>query len=348
MFSLTLRQATVVLGFVLATWAADVTMRAQGYTLLEPYRNEKRAERVFAYLSRPETEDVLLVGSSRVAGGFDARLVQRLLSAERQQQTSVYKLGVAGLRSVYLAELLRDAIVKRPPQERLVIALEPRFFCTAVRRTGRRDAPRADDADADALRGEWEGEALADAFGRRFDGLAALWNLPWVRTAASSDLTTFMHAHGGEHQAVAARRAEDERAARNRVGRRDLFDLPPNMEWQWPAPDADEMVAFRLMLDLLDALPCPVTFVRMPLTPGFNEEHMPVVSPRFLAEIVPALEARGHDFYDLQGAPYPTDDRYYFSRTHLNRSGCEQTSAAFVSDVLAPLMRGVTPPAAQR
>ena len=177
---------------------------------------------------------------------------------------------------------------------------------------------------------------------------SAMWNLPWAWDAMTVETTTSIGEARGENRTPAVRIQQEKQRVKNREGRPDLFELPPNKVWQWPQPTDDVLVSFRMLLDVLDELSCEVVFVQMPLMPGFAEANMPAVSQRFLEDIVPAIEARGYSFFDLQGAPYPTEPEQFFSLTHVNRAGCLVTSEVFARHVIAPILRGATPKKRQR
>lgn len=332
------RPLIILLGFALATWAAELATRSKGLTLLEPYRNEARAEKLWAYLGREEVEDVLIIGSSRVQGGIDVPIVEDVLARLMSEEVDVYKLGIPGLRSIDLAELVRDGVAHRPPSKLLVLAIEPRFFASVVNRRNARPLP----GEA-AVIGEWEGESLANSLTRRFQGIEALWNLPWIWSNKVQSRSEEIRARSGEDRTLEERLAQERQRAAAYETAPDLFELAPNRTWQWPDQASDAMASFRLLLDVLDELSCEVVFVQMPLTPGFAERLMPVVSQRMRDEVVAALQARGHSFHALQGAPYPTKPEHFFSLTHVNREGTLQTSAVFPRHILAPILRGEEP-----
>lgn len=335
MLPLTRKHLAILLGFALTAWGLHGWTSARGLTLLRPYHNPKRAERVYAWLTRPSAEDVLVIGSSRVEGGIEARVLQQTLRDELGDETTVYELGIAGLRAPFLDELVRDGVARRPPRRLLVLALEPRFFCRVVPRT---DAA-GQRAAREAVPGEWSSEGRGNALTRSLAGLSAIWNLPWTQGRALRAEAAFRHANAGEpltSEELAARHA---RIHADRRGADELFDLGPERIWQWPAPEGPELQAFARTLEALDALPCDVLFVRMPLTAGFDATYMPHVSRRFLEEIVPLVRQHGHEFLDLQGAPYPSDDGFFHGRTHLNLRGAEVTSRLLGSHVIAPRLR---------
>ncbi len=338
-FRLGARQAWIAAGFVVTTLLAQQVMAALGHNLLEPDVNENRARLVYSYLSKPEAEDVLVIGSSRVQGGIDARIVQELLRAGVGEELDVFKLGLAGLRPWFLSQLLRDGVARRPPRELLVIAIEPRFFVYPTR--ARRSDPRregvspAEGAD-DPIRGEWEADKIVAAFWSVFDGLKALWNLDWIFDPDTRAARDFHVENLGERFSVQERMRVEARQARQRAGRPDLFDLPPGMRWEWSAPDSPDQEGFRRCLEILRELPCDVLFVRMPLQAGFEQAHMVAETQRFREQIVPRLTAAGFRYLDLSAEPYPSTEPFFYSMTHLNRRGCVLTSRALVSGLLAP------------
>lgn len=343
MFELGRKQLWMLVGFVLMTLALNTAMNRLGFTLLQPYVHAMRAQRLYAYLTREHTEDVLIIGSSRVAGGLDARMLGRDLSAELGRDTSVYKLGIPGIRPLVLSEVLETAVKRRPPNELLVLAIETRNFVVPANAASVRRAARQA-LTGDEVRGEWEADEVIAGFWRQFDGLKALWNLSWMASEATSTAADFQQQHGGEHLTVEERRRVEALQARQRRGRPDLFDLPPGKAWKWSEPGSPDIVGWQRVLEICEELPCKVIFVRMPLQLGFNEQHMPLVSRRFADEIVGQLTARGFEFHDLNLPPYPSDPQYFAGITHLNRRGCEETSRVIVPELIAPQLRGLRKP----
>lgn len=330
----------VVLGFALVTVATSLVMDRKGLTLLEPYVNDTRAERLYAYLTRPETEDVLIIGSSRVVGGLDSRMLTELLSEELGEPITVYKLGIPGLRPLFLSEVLEKAVSRRPPRRLLVLAVETRnFVIPASARAVRRAESRAREGADEGIRGEWEADEMAASFWQTFDGLRALWNLPWMRSDHTRQVAAFLQETGGEPITVAERMRIEAQQVRYRQDKRDIFELPPGMAWKWSGPDAPDMVGFARTLEIAETLPTKTIFIRMNLERGFDAESMPKVSQRLRGEVVPEIRRRGFEYHDLNTPAYPLDPRFFMSKTHLNRWGCEETSKAIVSELLAPLLR---------
>jgi len=329
----------ILVGFVATTLVAHVAMSRLGYTLLDPEASEVRAERLFAYVTRERTEDVLIIGSSRVGGGLDSRIVASELSAELDVDVGVYKLGLPGLRPLFLAELLETAVARRPPNDVLVLAIETRNFVIPI---GAERAARLDDeADPtdDTIRGEWEADRVESRLAEPFDGLDALWNLGWTLRARTREAAAFQHANGGEVHTAEERRAIEEIVAQQRIGRGDPFERSKGSGWLWSPPDTPDQVGWRRVLDACERLPCRVIFIRMPLKRGFDEEHMPVVSKRFADEVVGELTARGFEYHDLNAEPYPRRRRYFVGLTHLNADGCAETSRLLATELLSPALR---------
>ena len=323
----------VALGFVAMAWGAQVYAHTRGLTLLDPVKAEKRSEQLLAYVQREQTEDVLIIGSSRVGGGLDAPPLQSRLEQQLDRPTSVYKLGIPGLLPQLIADLLEGPVRARPPEELLVIAIEARYFC------------RPQKIDAKSKAGPIDGEWLAaDESAERLrwlDGLRTCWFVWWWIDAAVTARAEAIEARLGEVRPL------DEKARRLRArgnlrsnGKRDLFVLPPGHEWKWGRDEGPALRAWERCLDVLEDLPCDVLLVRMPLAEGFDEEHMPRMFERLERDIVGGARARGIDYVDLNREPFPSEPWAFYSLTHLNVEGAEATTRALVSEVLAPRLSG--------
>jgi hypothetical protein len=319
----------VLAGFVLTAAAAQHFAAGCGLTLLDPLRGEEQPLRLLAYLRRPLTEDVLIVGSSRVGGGLDAEPLQTRLRGATGEQLSVYKLDLPGLRPALLAQVLEQAVLPRPPRRLLVLGIETRYFCRPV-------PVAAGETPVGEVAGEWQVDDERAASRLPLDGLRALWTLPWTLLPQVRAESAAIARRLGEYRGPQEKREHLERRQRQASRAADNFVLPPGYQWAWTAPDGPDARGFERVLELLDRLPCPVLFVRMPLVEGFDQRHMAEVYGRFRGEVVPQLLARGHRYEDLNRPPFPRDRSAFYSLTHLAANGAEQTTRHLVDEVLAP------------
>lgn len=345
------RPLWLVVGFVTTVLGALHVMREAGLILLEPQVDRSRAEQLLAYARRPEVEDILFLGSSRVHHGIDAQVVQGSLARQGFPLT-VYELGVRGLRPPSCADILDELVSRRPPRRLLVVGLETRYFALPVPAgSGGAGAP-----PAPAVRGEWESDLLVDPVTRAFRGVKALWHLPWTfepRTVRAAGLHQSLL---GErvHPAVRARGEQALRERRQGGERADQLLLPPGVVWRFVDPGEPDRVAFLRCLDVLETLPCRVLFVRMPLLPGFVERQMADVTRLFEEQVVPLVEARGFRYSDLNRPPYPRDPDSFNGETHMTLAGSRLLSVTLVHELLVPLLdelgvpRETPPPAVAR
>lgn len=317
----------IVVGFVGCALLARVGLGSLGYTALDPRTNEPRSQFYFSYLSRPAVEDVLVIGSSRVLGGLEGTVLQDTLRASSAPTASVYKMGVPGLRPFTLLEILDDLVAPRPPRELLVIAIETRFFVRP--RAAFEDAPDAE------WRGEWEAEGQSRSVWDLFEGVRALWTLDWIFNPMTQRAARFQHERAGEHLTLEQRWRREKQSQHALATRQDGFE---DVEWVWSDESTLDQLAFDQCLERLAALPCDVLFVRMPLVEGFDAEHMPVVFPRFEAEVLPRIAERGFVYEDLNRPPFPRARELFLGITHLNYEGCLRTSRLLATDVLAPAL----------
>lgn len=336
------KAAGTVAGFVAAVLASGAAADLLGISHFRPHENPVRARRIYAYTSRPEPADVLLIGSSRVDGGLAGEILHRNLSDALEREVAVHKLGLPGLRGMSLAALLEDHVAPNPPRELLVLAIEPRFW--AIPRTDVQLQER-DDPDADAaggIGGEWLADRAAVSRARAFHGLRDLWNLGWFwsdETRRERDRSQQLH---GEVLDRAERRRREDEQVRRLEGRRDNFDLPEGVTWDWGEPDDPDHIAFRRALELLATLECEVLFVRIPVLPEVDE-GMAEVMAAYRAGAVADLREAGFRYVDLNRDPYPDREAYYKTATHLNMAGADITSRVLAREVLAPLMAGREP-----
>ncbi len=318
--------ALMALGFVCTAALVQWVAVPRGWLLVDPLSSERRSELVLAYLQRPEPEDVLVIGSSRVGGGIDAPVLEEALGTALGEGSPVFKIGIPGLRPQLLARLLEGPVRARPPRRLLVLAIEARYFCE----------PRPI-GEGRQLEGEWTAEqSLADRLDA-LDGLRAMWGMVWARDGQVRRRVGEIAARGGEEldaeQKARRLRLKEDRRAR---AADDAFLLPPGYEWVWGSEDGSAAQGWERCLDVLERLPCDVLLVRMPLVEGFDERHMPQMYARFVDEVVAGAAARGLDFVDLNRPPFPRDARDFLSLTHLDPGGAEETSRLLAGEVLAP------------
>ena len=327
------RPLGVLTGFLVTVLVANAAISSVGWTLLNPVVQPTRSLALYAWYNRPEVEDVLLIGSSRVMGGFDARLMQTRLRERVEPSATVYKLGLAGLRPLALSRILEDGIALRPPRKLLVIAIEPRFFA--------RPALPPGSGPARIPRGEWELDRVNAPLGDLFFGVESLWQLDWVLSDEVQDTSKLWASRGGEFLTVRERRAEEAVVARARVrkGNPDRFDSISH-GFDWTPAGGPDAVGYARAMEIIATLPCDVLFIHMPLEAGFREEITPVVTQRFFDEIVADVTERGYPFVDLNGPRWPQQKRFFLTRTHLNVLGCDRTSLLLTDRFLVPNLRG--------
>lgn len=319
---------TVPVGFVVVSVLCGLLTGRLGWSAISPRTHLHHAQAVLAYLRHPQPQDVVVVGSSRVVGGLDGPILSSELSALRGRGTAAYTLGVPGMRPRMMERLVAQVFAVRPPRELLVLAIETRMFILP-------DHGAGEPAD-----GDWEGvgsEAGPRWFAWWKDGLESLFLADWVLGEETRERVAFLQAHQGRPHTLEKRRRRDIERTRLHRGKPDEFALG---DWAWSGPGSEDWTAFEELLDRLDSLPCEVLFVRLPLQRGFDENSLPEEFARFRAEVLPELERRGFRYEDLNRAPFPRDAASYFSTSHLNRDGCEETSRLLASEVLVPFLDG--------
>jgi hypothetical protein len=333
--------AWLAVGFAATGWGADVAARHLGLrgSLLG---TEYRADALLAYGDLDVAPDVVVIGSSRVAGGLHAPFIQGELLAREDLDVNVYELGLAGLRVEWVRHMMMTSFRDLPPKKLLVIAIEARLFAFA--NSVVRDA---EPGQAEEVRGEWE-EGIPSVFVEvAFGGLRDIFAIGRKHQAATQAVIAVRNANGGD-QAPWLEKVELERARlakrKNESKRRGLTEIPDafadgSIQWRWPDQDSLPMQAWRDVLDLADELPCEVAFIRMPLAPNFDQESMPDIYPLFVRDVVDVLRARGMTFDDLQGPGWNDNPEWFYSTTHLDIKGVIPVSRRLASDIIAPKLR---------
>jgi hypothetical protein len=336
------RVLQLCLGFAATAFAANHWAGENGLLMMEREVNPTRIDLVRAWFERESVEDVLVIGSSRVAGGFDALLMTEALEDRVEGDCELYKLGVAGMRPALMADILEEGVRRRPPRRLLVLAIEERYFAYPVPSASARSGTRN---DAELIRGEWETDRVPDPLLDWSRGLAIVWRGDRELSEESRANRARYQENFGERITLAERIQRQARTAEALRTAADYLELPPGLEWEWPAEDSNTMAAWRRCLAVVDDLPCETIFIRMPVQRSFLDEEMPREDALFESQIVASVLAAGHRYVDLGASPYPFQKRYFNSMTHLNRDGCVAMSEVFVREVLVPLLRADEPDA---
>lgn len=348
------RRVLLVAGFATAVLVTHFTLGV--LALVQPYARERHAQVLYPYITRPQREDVLVIGSSRVAGGIDARLLGEATSELVGQQVELYKLGLGALRPFVLSEVLASLVARTPPRKLLVVAIEYRYFATpgwappgfpgrVVLPSPEAAALRASaSAGRPKIRGEWEADILEADVWKLFRGLRTVWQAEWFLAATTRQRARIRHANGGEEWAPGARAYHENAWMRRAGGYTDpLDDMKPGMVWCWSPDDHPDQVGWRRSLQVLQQLrdsgACEVVFIRMPLAKGVEDEQLAGLQEVFAERVVADLASRGFVYFDLNRPPFPQDAESYFGFTHLNLRGCRRNTLALARELLAPWWR---------
>ena len=325
--------AKLLAGFLGTAGLAWIFTGQTGVLGLLPRHNEYRAQMLWGWKSLPEPKDVLIIGSSRVGKGLYSTRVEADLQATIDEPVSIYELGIAGLRVEFLRYLLEAAVQPRPPRRLLVLCVEARLFAIPAAEDGR------------AIEGEWD----AKSFTRKdwttpLWGLRDLYSLAWTFRSETQEAQQMLHANNGEWGTLQQVRQDHRKLvqAQANIRRRDQdkadsFALE-GLRWEWPTAEDAATEDWEAALDLLEALPCEVVFVRMPLAPGFDQEYMAEIYPTYTREVVERLQSRGFEYVDLQGAGWNDRPRWFRSLTHLNDAGASKVSSRFGTELLPRLL----------
>lgn len=327
------------LGFFGAALAADQLTRELGVrgSLMG---NEYRANALMAYAQLDVAPDVVVVGSSRVAGGVHSSLIEDALRLGPGIEASVYELGLSGLRVEWLRHMLATVFEDQPPRKVLVLAVEARFFAFGQSVTGA-------GGEVQDIAGEWDTDVPHPFTEEWFGGLRDLYAVERLRHAGVRGVIATRQANGGETADFEGKVIEERaRQAKRRqlVKNLGLNEIPDafadgSLKWKWPEADSPTMKAWREVLDRCEALDCDVVFVRMPLAPGFDEQSMPEIFPLFERDVIDAVRARGMDFVDLQGPGWNDNPNWFYSTTHLGIQGVRPVSRRLAQQVIAPHLR---------
>ncbi len=325
-FQLGLRQLAIALGFALTAAAAHWGSGVAGLRGLEPYERREWAQKLHAYAHMEETPEVLVLGSSRVEDGFDGRLLERSLSLALGRKVSCYKLGLPGLLPKRVRQIATDHVLRKPPSRVLVVGIETRYFT-------RPNLPEIAGPDG-GIQGEWKADERDTPLRELVRGLRALWFVPWMLSAETRASGPALVAQRGERMGFDERRALEEQ--RVRAAQDTAKGRYAELRHDWREDDRKQ---FEGALEALAELDCAVVFVRLPLSGDWDRLHIRDQLERFEREIVPLIRARGFAYHDLNAAPYPLTDEFYWSSTHLNLAGAVATTREFSERVLAPLLR---------
>lgn len=327
------------LGFAAAAFVTDKVARAVGVrgALMG---TEYRTRVLMAYGMLEESPDVVVVGSSRIADGPNAGVVEDVLRQLQGIDVDVYELGIAGLRVEWLRHLFATSFEDVPPKKLLVLAVEARFFAfgQSIRDAG---------GEAEPLQGEWDEDIPRPLAEEAFGGLRDIYALERLLHDEVQDVIELRHANHGEFGTLMSQAAAQKKKLTNALAaaRRQGLDAIPDhladgsIRWSWPDRDSQTMQAWWEILDRAEQLDCEVVFIRMPLAPGFDEWAMPEITPLFQRDVVDEVRARGFDFLDLQGPGWNDDPDWFYSSTHLATAGVRPFSRRFAEEILAPYLR---------
>lgn len=330
-----------LLGFLLTVVAAAIGVERSDYAFLTPRPKVGNLHALHAFRTRPRTEDILLIGSSRFEAGFLSDVITRQYALATEREVAVYKLALKAMRPWTVYQLLRDQVRERPPKELLVIGIEARYFF---------DTNPLDMSSSTGLAylGNWRDLTELDPFALReheraawqripLGGVQALWNLDWLLLEDTRVREDYFHRSGGEIMPRGPF-VLDEQTRQLMAQNRELRD---SGEHAWKS-DTDlyiDWLGFQGILRLAAELPCRVVFVRPPLEATFNERKQPEGFAHFLQRVVPEFDRWDFDYRDLARDPYPTDARFYRDAgSHLSPDGARHASRALVLDLLVPLL----------
>lgn len=330
-----------LVGFLGALLAAAICVERADYAFLTPRQKVGNLHALHAFRTRPETEDVLLIGSSRFEAGFLSDVIIRQYELATGEAIDVYKLALQGMRPWMVYQLLRDQVRERPPRELLVIGIEARYFF---------DTSPLDKSSSTGLSylGNWRDLTELDPFALRehereawqkipLGGLQALWNLDWLMLDDTRQREQYFHRSGGEimpRGPFVLDEATRELMKQNRERRGSGEDT-----WESETYPYIDWLGFQGILRIASELPCRVVFVRPPLEATFDERKQPEEVALFRRRAVPEFDRAGLDYRDLVRDPYPTEARFYRDEgSHLNLDGARHASRALVLDLLVPLL----------
>lgn len=331
----------LALGFLAVVLAAAIVVERTDYAFLTPRDKVGNMHALHAFRTRPRTEDVLLVGSSRFEAGFLPEVIERQYELATDDTLDVYKLALQGMRPWMVYQLLRDQIRERPPKELLVIGIEARYFF---------DTSPLDVSSSTGLSylGNWHDlvelnplalrEHEREAWSRiPMGGVQALWNLDWLRLDDTREREEHFHRSGGEILPKGPFVLDDETRRKMKEARekRATEEVP----WRSETDITIDRLGFEGIVRLAAELPCRVVFVRPPLQATFDERKQADELALFQERVPPTLDRAGLDYRDLVRAPYPTEMRFYRDEgSHLNIDGARHASRSLVLDLLVPLL----------
>ena len=326
------------MGFLATSFATDRLSRGLGVrgSLLG---SEQRSQMLMAYATLEERPDVVIVGSSRIAGGPHASLVEGALENIVGIEASVYELGMPGLRVEFLRHMMATSLEDVPPRELLMLAVEARFFATgkSVKRKGKQ---------AEDIQGEWENKLPHPVVEDVFGGMRDIYGIELMLQEETQVAIEKRQANGGEMGTYMDRVDREKRlqAKRKRLSAAQGHDEIPDhfadgsIQWEWPGEDSETMAAWREVLDRCEDLDCDVVFIRTPLAPGFDQDSMPDVYPLFERDVVEAVRARGFEFHDLQGPGWNDDPSWFYSTTHLANPAVRPFSKRLAEEIIGPYL----------
>lgn len=342
-FRLGARHIALAVGFAATVLVGDLVLERSDYRVLVPPQVEQNQIQLFAHLRRPEPEDVLVIGSSRVLEGIDPNLITEILSYRPERPVETVRLPVQGMRAWTLTEILRELVAPRPPRDLLVVALEARYFYflpdETARPLGFQMLASTEDlftTDLTAL----DVDQLRELSLAPLRGVRAPWVLPEILLGRTDEYVRYLHETRGlpavNFKPLGRREFELARALRDEIAERDAsFE---SLELR--GFDVD---TFLGVLDELAALPCPVVFVRLPVAIEFDLDQRRQLGA-FQRRVVEPVLARGFEYHDLNVFGQLRQPGLFENPSHLNDRGRELASRILALTVIGPAVLGPPPP----
>jgi hypothetical protein len=306
---------------------ANLLTDGLGLRLASVTKSRKAGYQLLAYAAVEEPVDALIIGSSAVEKGVDPVQASERLTQELGRPAVFYALGIGGLRTTLLADVLEELVRANQPEGLLVVAIENRSFCRAVSADGNQE-----------IHGEWEEQGRSSARIRQFDGLRALWRIPATFAPSSLERIRTIASHRGadvgksldwEPEAERRRALPEEALEAAQERSRDRV-------WIWCGDDSVELRDWRRAVKSLERLSCRVLVVKMPFAEGFEDEEMPGTGELFRTLVLTDLERRGIEFEDLSRPPFPRKPVAFTDGFHLTKAGRRTTTKFLVDEIVAP------------
>lgn len=329
------RQFAILAGFVATVVLSELALRLTPYRVFIPHVHAANQVRLLAHALRTEPVDVLVIGSSRVLEGIDANVVTKVMRSNPATAGEATKIPVQGMRAWSLEQLVEQFVEPSPPTELLVIGLEERFFFVP---------PFEADTTLD-IRMLGDPEDLLDV-----DLLEAGW--PQVRELGLTSLRGVQAPFGALRifdprvpeyvkmlQDSRGQPAEDFKP----LSRTDFLrarGLGAKIReraktYEGKALRPFELHAFERTLERMQALPCKVAFVRMPVLETFDADQA-VELALFHEVVVPLAREAGFPFFDMNTEPELRLPELYDNPSHLNQAGRQRASLWLGLNVVKP------------